>query len=62
MLMMPTNTTFYRSIFVNNYDKALANIPIISSNVNITKIEVWTTNRTKRYHQLKGYIGFYGSG
>ncbi|ASU36035.1 T9SS outer membrane translocon Sov/SprA [Mucilaginibacter xinganensis] len=37
---------FLSQFFRNNYNKALSNIPIISSNVNITKIEVWTTNRT----------------
>ena len=37
---------FLSQFFRNNYDKALANIPIISSNINITKIEVWITNRT----------------
>jgi cell surface protein SprA len=36
---------FLSQFFRNNYNKALANIPIISSNVNITKIEVWITNR-----------------
>ena len=37
---------FLSQFFRNNYDKALANIPLINSGVNITKIEVWTTNRT----------------
>lgn len=37
---------FLSQYFRDNYNKALANIPIISSNVNITRIEVWTTNRT----------------
>jgi cell surface protein SprA len=37
---------FLAQYFRNNYNKALANIPIISSNINITKIEVWTTNRS----------------
>ena len=37
---------FLSQFFRNQYNKALANIPIISSNINITKIEVWTTNRT----------------
>ncbi len=36
---------FLSQFFRDNYNKALANIPIISSNVNITKIEVWITNR-----------------
>ncbi len=30
--------------FYQNYDSALADLPIIRSNVNITKIEVWVTN------------------
>lgn len=37
---------FLAQYFRDNYNKALANIPIISSNIVITKIEVWTTNRT----------------
>ena len=37
---------FLAQYFRDNYNKALANIPIISSNVNITRIEVWVTNRT----------------
>ena len=36
---------FLSQFFRDNYNKALANIPLISSNVNITRIEVWTTNR-----------------
>jgi cell surface protein SprA len=36
---------FLSQFFHDNYNKALSNIPIISSNVNITRIEVWTTNR-----------------
>lgn len=36
---------FLAQYFRDNYNNALKNIPIISSNVTITKIEVWTTNR-----------------
>lgn len=48
--MLPTDYEankhyFLSQYFRNNYDKALANIPIINSNINITKIEVWITNR-----------------
>ena len=32
--------------FYNNYDNALASYPIINSEVNISKVEVWVTNRT----------------
>jgi len=37
---------FLSQYFRDNYDKALANVPLISSNINVTKIEVWVTNRT----------------
>jgi cell surface protein SprA len=49
---------FLSQFFRNNYNKALANIPIISSNVNITKIEVWTTNRTNSTTDSRDVLGF----
>ncbi len=35
---------FLAQYFRNNYNSALSSLPIISSNINITKIEVWRTN------------------
>ena len=35
---------FLDQYFVNNYETALAKLPLVSSNINITKIEVWRTN------------------
>ena len=35
---------FIAQYFRNNYNQALAKLPLISSNVNIIKIEVWRTN------------------
>lgn len=49
---------FLSQFFRNNYDKALANIPIINSNINITKIEVWTTNRTNATTDSRDVVGF----
>ncbi len=49
---------FLSQYFRDNYDKALANIPIISSNINITKIEVWTTNRTSVTTNSRDILGF----
>jgi len=49
---------FLSQFFRNNYDKALANIPIISSNINITKIEVWTTNRTNSTTDSRDILAF----
>lgn len=35
---------FLAQYFVDNYDNALSKLPIVNSNINITKIEVWITN------------------
>jgi cell surface protein SprA len=49
---------FLAEYFRDNYNKALANIPIISSNVTITKIEVWTTNRNNSTTDSRDIVGF----
>ncbi|MBB6129650.1 T9SS outer membrane translocon Sov/SprA [Mucilaginibacter lappiensis] len=49
---------FLSQYFRDNYDKALSKIPIISSNVNITKIEVWTTNRTNVTTDSRDILAF----
>ncbi|MFH1121585.1 MAG: cell surface protein SprA [Bacteroidota bacterium] len=35
---------FIAQYFADNYDNALSKLPLVNSNVNITKIEVWLTN------------------
>ncbi|WP_245586422.1 cell surface protein SprA [Olivibacter sitiensis] len=37
---------FLAQYFRDNYNKALANAPVVVSNINITQIEVWITNRS----------------
>jgi cell surface protein SprA len=37
---------FVSQYFYNNYDKALTRLPFVNSQVNITRMEVWVTNRT----------------
>jgi cell surface protein SprA len=49
---------FLSQYFRNNYNNALKNIPIISSNINITKIEVWTTNRTNVTTDSRDILAF----
>ncbi|MDN3581108.1 cell surface protein SprA [Mucilaginibacter flavus] len=49
---------FLSQYFRNNYNRALSNIPIISSNINITKIEVWTTNRTNVTTDSRDILAF----
>ncbi|HEY4197479.1 MAG TPA: cell surface protein SprA, partial [Mucilaginibacter sp.] len=49
---------FLAQYFRDNYDKTLANIPIISSNVNITRIEVWVTNRNNSTTGSRDVLAF----
>ena len=49
---------FLSQYFRDNYNRALANIPIISSNINITRIEVWVTNRTNSTTGSRDVLGF----
>ena len=39
---------FLSQYFRDNYEKALSQLPLILSGVNITKIEVWVTNKNNR--------------
>lgn len=48
---------FLAQFFRNNYNRSLANIPIITSNVNITKIEVWVTNRSSSTADSRDVLG-----
>lgn len=43
--------------FRNNYNRALANFPIINSQVTINKIEVWVTNRTGATEGVRTVVG-----
>lgn len=49
---------FLAQYFRNNYNKALSNRPIISSNITITKIEVWITNRSSSTTDSRDVLGF----
>jgi len=49
---------FLSQAFRNNYNNALSNIPIISSNLNITKIEVWITNRVNSTTNARDILAF----
>jgi cell surface protein SprA len=49
---------FLSHYFKNNYDNALSSLPTINSVVNITKIQVWITNKTKNYTNSRNIVGF----
>ncbi|MCK9400961.1 MAG: cell surface protein SprA [Bacteroidales bacterium] len=49
---------FVAHLFRESYDRALAELPIISSDVNITRIEVWVTNIGPAILQNRNLIAF----
>ncbi len=48
---------FLAQYFRNNYNRALENIPLITSSINITKIEVWITNRSNSTVNSRDVLG-----
>ena len=49
---------FIAQYFRNNYKKALSKLPIIASNVNIVKIEVWLTNIGAAVTENRNIVAF----
>ncbi len=49
---------FLSQYFKDNYDKALANLPVINTGVNITRIEVWVTNKTGDFDNSRNIVAF----
>ncbi len=48
---------FISQYFKDNYDQFLSNLPIISSPFNITKIEVWVTNKSGVTENTRNILG-----
>lgn len=44
--------------FRENYDKALSTFPLIQSGINITKIEIWITNKTAQFENSRNIVAF----
>ena len=49
---------FLSHYFKNKYDEALLNYPFINSNVQITRSEVWVTNRTNQINDVRNIVAF----
>ena len=51
---------FLSQYFRDIYDAALKNLPVVSSGVNIERIEVWITNKTSRFEEAsnRNIVGF----
>ena len=47
---------FLAQYFRENYDKALENYPFINTNVQITRAEVWVTNRSNRTENVRNIV------
>jgi len=49
---------FISQYFRDHYDDALKNLPVIKSNINIRRIEVWVTNRNGKFENSRNIIAF----
>lgn len=47
---------FLAHYFRDNYDRALSNYPFINSNIQITRLEVWVTNRTNQTNDVRNIV------
>ncbi len=49
---------FLSHYFRENYNRALMNLPVINSGINITKIEVWVTNKQANFENSRNIVAF----
>ncbi len=49
---------FLAQYFYDNYDTFAQRLPHVSSGINITRIEVWITNKNGRYDESRNFVGF----
>ncbi|MBD5310117.1 MAG: cell surface protein SprA [Bacteroides sp.] len=49
---------FLAQYFYDNYDTFASRLPHVSSGINITRIEVWVTNKNSRFEESRNFVGF----
>ena len=49
---------FLSHFFRENYDQFASKLPIVTSGVNITRIEVWITNKRNNYNESRNFVAF----
>ena len=49
---------FLGHFFRDNYDRFASRLPYVSSGVNITRIEVWITNKNSNFSQSRNFVAF----
>lgn len=53
---------FLSHFFRDNYDTWTAKLPLVSSGVNITRIEVWVTNKRGNFNESRNIMAFMDAG
>ena len=49
---------FLSQFFYDNYDTFYATLPLVNSGINITRIEVWVTNKRQDYDESRNIVAF----
>lgn len=49
---------FLSHFFKEKYDEAMKNIPVISSGIQITRVEVWITNKAGQFESSRNIVAF----
>lgn len=49
---------FLGQYFYQNYDKFCEKLPYVASGINITRIEVWVTNKTQKFDESRNFVAF----
>ena len=49
---------FLAQYFYDNYDDFASRLPLVSSGISITRIEVWITNKNSNYQESRNFVGF----
>lgn len=49
---------FLSQYFYEHYDDFCSKLPYVSSGINITRIEVWITNKTQKFDESRNFVAF----
>jgi cell surface protein SprA len=49
---------FLSQYFYENYDNFASHLPLVTSGIKITRIEVWVTNKSGKYDQARNVVAF----
>lgn len=49
---------FLAQYFYDNYDEFASKLPYVSSGIQITRIEVWVTNKLSNYQESRNFVGW----